>query len=134
MLFTFLDWLRNRKGSQPERRSRCRHHVRPYLEPLEDRLAPATFTIVNTLNAGAGAALTVAGWTVRGTQSYAPHVAYAGAILKDAGSALSVTGSTFTDSRVTGGSRTSEGGALANLGDSTAFVARSAFTGNQARG
>lgn len=60
MLFTkWSQWRRQSKRSPQGRGTTARprsHHraFRPGLEVLEDRLAPATFTVVNTLDSGAG--------------------------------------------------------------------------------
>lgn len=50
-------WLKNltaRVGHTTARPKHRRSAFRPVLEALEDRLAPATFTVLNTTNAGAG--------------------------------------------------------------------------------
>src|SRR5437763_967400 len=41
-------------GTQTRRTSRSRKPYRPELERLEPRLAPATFTVLNTADSGAG--------------------------------------------------------------------------------
>jgi hypothetical protein len=86
-----------------------------------------------------GATLTVAACTFTGNQSFAPREAAGGAILNDAGSTLRVFDSSFTGNAASGAidprkAQGSLGGAVANLGDSTAEISSSWFEDNQALG
>lgn len=49
----FAHWLRNALARRPERSTQPVRRARPRVESLEDRLAPATFTVLNTNDSGA---------------------------------------------------------------------------------
>jgi titin len=55
MLFSSVTgWMKQSRHSTRSRASRPRRRVRPQLEALEDRLAPAIFTVINTQEIGPG--------------------------------------------------------------------------------
>src|SRR5262245_22413388 len=54
MFFSRPRGWRNRTGGSPRRKVNGTYRPRPRLEPLADRLAPASFRVGHTLNAGAG--------------------------------------------------------------------------------
>src|SRR5262249_53058929 len=52
----FASWIRGLRRSlnRPPASLGCRYGARPFLERLEDRTVPSTFTVTNTLDSGAG--------------------------------------------------------------------------------